>query len=89
MFRESVQKAAGTLAVEYESNTIDFSKFERVSMREAILKHKPDAQIVESKMIELFDEFVEPNLIQPTFIVDFPKSISPLSKASSMNLSDR
>ncbi|HEY2866416.1 MAG TPA: amino acid--tRNA ligase-related protein, partial [Pyrinomonadaceae bacterium] len=25
---------------------------------------------------------VEPKLIQPTFIVDFPKSISPLSKAS-------
>jgi lysyl-tRNA synthetase class 2 len=73
------------LAVEYEGNQIDFARFERIAMRDAILKHKPDAEIVESKMIELFDEFVEPNLIQPTFIVDFPKSISPLSKASPTN----
>ena len=36
-------------------------------------------------MIGLFDEFVEPNLVQPTFIIDFPKSISPLSKASPEN----
>jgi lysyl-tRNA synthetase class 2 len=31
---------------------------------------------------EMFERFAEPNLIQPTFITDFPKPISPLSKAS-------
>ena len=33
----------------------------------------------------LFEEHVEHGLIQPTFITDFPKPISPLSKASPAN----
>jgi lysyl-tRNA synthetase class 2 len=85
MMRESVRRATGGLTVEYEGNAIDFGRFERISMRDAILKYKPDAQVEDSTMIALFDEFVEPNLVQPTFIVDFPKSISPLSKASPEN----
>lgn len=34
---------------------------------------------------ELFDNFVEAKLINPTFIVDFPVSISPLSRRSDEN----
>jgi lysyl-tRNA synthetase class 2 len=35
------------------------------------------------KMLELlFDHYVEKSLVEPTFVVDYPKAISPLSKAS-------
>jgi lysyl-tRNA synthetase class 2 len=85
LLRSSVEKATGGLTVNYEGNEIDFSKFERITMRDAISKYRPGAPIDESSMIELFDEFVEANIIQPTFIIDFPKSISPLSKGSPEN----
>lgn len=85
LLRQSVEKATGGLTVNYEGNEIDFGKFERTTMRAAILRYSPGAEITERNMIELFDNFVEPNLVQPTFIIDFPKIISPLSKASPEN----
>ena len=85
LLRQSVQKAADGLKVRYEDNEIDMGAFGRISMRDAIRKYVPGADVNESNMIEVFDEYVEPNLIQPTFIVDFPKAISPLSKASPEN----
>jgi lysyl-tRNA synthetase class 2 len=179
LMRQSVQKATGGLKVIYEENEIDFSKFERLTMKEAIARNLPfyfnrrntendlwdddfyidqiywyyksvenesnkllqesmprwkeDAEKrgmphgetnlitfqtfslpssfydefwekaekrtenlkakgeklqsieVAKKIEEMFDAFAEEKLIQPTFIIDYPKIISPLSKASPEN----
>lgn len=162
MLKESVQKATGSLIVNYDGKEIDFSKFKRLTMRDAIIEYWredlrvlggeklqldwledntrvwqlrlffaeiltplsevvsgkkfsefiniPDEQIARkdeiwhiaekraketprekdeitnAKQIEaLFGQAIESQIIQPTFVTDYPKSISPLSKASPKN----
>jgi lysyl-tRNA synthetase class 2 len=50
------------------------------AMRQKGLTPKADSS--RGKLIEsLLSHFVEPNLIQPTFVYDYPRDISPLAKA--------
>ncbi len=44
--------------------------------------HEPELSSVDLGIEYLFEYVAESSLIQPTFITDFPKGISPLSKAS-------
>jgi lysyl-tRNA synthetase class 2 len=86
LLRSVVQVATGSLMVHYGEYEIDFSQpFRRMTMKDAIAQFgkqqvEPDEKA--ERIVELFEELAEPHLIQPTFITDFPKAISPLSKAS-------
>jgi lysyl-tRNA synthetase, class II len=44
--------------------------------------HQPELSTIDLGIEHLFEYVAEASLIQPTFITDFPKAISPLSKAS-------
>ena len=86
LLRSVVYTTTGHTHVRYGEHEIDFSQpFRRMTMKEAIAHHhgqevNGDEDAI--RIVELFEEFAEPHLIQPTFITDFPKPISPLSKAS-------
>ncbi|HEV2801282.1 MAG TPA: lysine--tRNA ligase [Pyrinomonadaceae bacterium] len=83
MLRQSVVAATGGTVVSFEEQEYDFGRpFERVSMREIVRRFAPDVELTDENLIEMFETHAEPHLGQPTFIVDYPKSISPLSKAS-------
>ena len=86
LLRSVVYVALGHTHVRYGEHEIDFSEpFERMTMKQAIARYGDravDQNDSAERIVELFEEFAEPHLIQPTFITDFPKPISPLSKAS-------
>ena len=86
LLRSVVKVATRGLTVRYGENEIDFSQpFARVAMKDAIAQFgnkQVDKDEKAERIVELFEELAEPHLIQPTFITDFPKPISPLSKAS-------
>ena len=54
---------------------------------------KVDASLSYGKIVDkLFGELIEPKLIEPTFVLDYPKSISPLAKqkrGTSANIVER
>jgi len=83
MLRATVFKALGHTHVKFGEHDIDFSQpFERLTMQDSVKRFAADENITDENLLELFEQHVEQRLVQPTLITDFPKRISPLSKAS-------
>ena len=86
ILRTVVFTVLGHTHVKFGEHELDFgSLFSRVGMKESLTGRVPDDEITDDRVLELFEEHVESGLVQPTFITDFPKPISPLSKASPAN----
>ncbi len=104
-----VDKVCGTRQIAFQDHTIDFDRWQRLTMREAVLKYWPhdstrptleglmvraeledaasaidlnfDPKLNNGQLLgEIFERIVEPHLIHPTFITEFPTELSPLSK---------
>jgi lysyl-tRNA synthetase class 2 len=71
-----------------EYTDFDASDFDEGKLRAYCDEHEIeyDKNDGPGKLITLiFDRFVEPKLIQPTFVLDFPKEVSPLAKTKPGN----
>lgn len=89
-------KLFGRPKITYQDKEIDLTTpFERLTVYEAISKYtgiqikklKDVRKIIDDKdktsaeiLDEILDKNVEPNLIKPTFLIDYPKILSPLAK---------
>ena len=62
--------------VSYQGRQLDFGNVRRMSMREAV----GDNSLSGHELVAAFEAKVEPTLIQPTIIYDYPVEVSPLSK---------
>ena len=66
-----------------EATGEDFSNISLEQLRKICIKHNievEDNANYGQMLDELMSTLVEPNLIQPTFVIDYPKEISPLAK---------
>ena len=83
MLRAVVFTTLGHTRAKFGEFEIDFGQpFRRVSMKDSLSGLSDGVEITNENVLEMFETHVESRLIQPTFITDFPKPISPLSKAS-------
>ena len=109
MMKTVALKVCGSLTIPYQGKEIDLSRWERMTMVEAVKKYSgvdfdaitSDQEAIEAAkahkvalpeiptkgaiLAEFFDAFVEEQLIQPTFIYDYPVENSPLAKRKPEN----
>jgi lysyl-tRNA synthetase class 2 len=76
LLKQTAIDVTGFAVVTYQGQQMDFGNIRRMTMREAV----GDSTLGGRALMEAFEAKVEPTLIQPTLIYDYPVEVSPLSK---------
>jgi len=81
MVSYTAQQVLGTMVVKYKEHEIDLTPpWRRLEMRQGILE-TAGIDFAEHKAAEELFKALEPTLIQPTFLYNYPRDISPLAKS--------
>ncbi len=75
--KQTAIDATGAAVVEWQGQTLDFGNIRRVSMQQAVGGEVP---LRGHALVEAFERTVEPSLVAPTIVYDYPVEVSPLSK---------
>ena len=78
--RDSILEASDKITPEQID---DFAAAKQIAIDMGL--HIPDYAGLGKIQMELFEHLVEPNLIQPTFVTEFPAEVSPLARANDDN----
>ena len=81
LLQQSAIAATGSMLVDYQGVPLDFGNIRRLTMREAV----GDQSLKGHALVEAFERQVEPTLIQPTIIYEYPVEVSPLSKTNAQD----